>query len=370
MAFVMSAGIAMASDTPISQSVEALDSNSLQTREHAATALRAWAGTSPDRLLSLITRDSTPEQRERLTSLARESFESFPRGALGVSFAFPRQLGLPAAEEPFEEGIPIDSALPNFDSINVLKNGDLLRSIDGCRVRTNTQCQIETVSRDKGQVVQLEIEREGRPMRVSVCLGSRLELRGAETPAKEIMEAAWKLRVSRTTSALPVQAPIGTVPAQAWAEADRLAKEPIDPDAEIRRASMRRTGTQFDRTGPDGRPGFTRDGTPEADLVATGTPRGRVSTGTPQSRMLAVNPQQFGNGVAQNRDAILRRLVELRDEQRLLQKRIDDVGKVANDPNLPREQRQQLRQILEGLEAELAAVENQALQHNQLRRNR
>lgn len=369
-AFVFSAGLAAASETPIAQSVEQLDSDSIETREQAATMLRAWAGNSPDRLLSLISRDSSPEQRDRLTSLAHQVFEQTPRGALGVSFAVSRQLGIPSPEEPFEEGIPIDSALPNFDSINVLKNGDLLRSIDGCRVRTNIQCQLETVSRDKGQVVQLEIEREGRPMRVSVCLGSRRELRGAETPSKEIMEAAWKLRLARATSSLPTQTPIGTVPAQAWAEAERLAKEPIDPDAEIRRASMQRSENRFERTTPDGRTVFTRDGLPEADLVATGTPRTRVSTGTPQSRMLARNPQQFGNGAGENRDAIIRRLVELREEQRGLQQRVSDVSKLVNDPNLPREQRQQLRQMLEGLETELAAIENQALQLNQARRNR
>lgn len=362
---------AAGNEAAIQSALQELDSESIEAREKGAIALRAWAGQSPDRLLGLISADASPEQRERLITLARDIFVSSPRGALGVSFGFSRQLAMAAAEEQFEEGIPIDAALPRFDSANVLKGGDLLRSIDGCRVRTNVQCQLETISRDKGQVVQLEIEREGKPMRVSVCLGSRRDLQGAESPAPVMMEAAWKLRLARATSAQPIVAPLGAVPAQAWAEADRLSKEPIDPEAEIRRASMQRPELQFERIMPDGsRVNVLREGNPEADLVATGAPRSKVSTATPQARMLANRPQQFGNPLPENRDVIVKRIIELRGEQRLLQQRIDDVSRKANEPNLPRDQRQLHRQTIDGLETELAAVEFQINQLNQLRRNR
>lgn len=362
---------AAGNEAAIQSALQELDSESIEAREKGAIALRAWAGQSPDRLLGLISADASPEQRERLITLARDIFVSSPRGALGVSFGFSRQLAMAAAEEQFEEGIPIDAALPRFDSANVLKGGDLLRSIDGCRVRTNVQCQLETISRDKGQVVQLEIEREGKPMRVSVCLGSRRDLQGAESPAPVMMEAAWKLRLARATSAQPVAVPVGAVPAQAWVEADRLSKEPIDPEAEIRRASMQRPELQFERIMPDGsRVNVLREGNPEADLVATGSPRSKVSTATPQARMLANRPQQFGNPGPDNRDVILKKVNELRAEQRQLQQRIDELSRKANEPDLPRDQRQLHRQTIDGLETELAAVELQINQLNQIRRNR
>jgi len=354
-------------DAVVGSSLQELDSDSIEVREKGAIALRAWAGQSPDRLLALITRDSSPEQRERLIGLAHDVFASTARGALGVSFGFARQPGMPVADEQFEEGIPIDSALAGFDSANVLKGGDLLRAIDGCRVRTNVQCQLETISRDKGQVVQLEIEREGRPMRVSVCLGSRRELRGAESPAPAMMDAAWKLRLARGTASQATPAAVGAIPAQAWAEADRLAKEPIDPEAEIRRVSMQRPDVQFERVLPNGsRVNLMREGTPTADLVATGNPRAKVTTGTPQARMLAGRPQQFGNVPGEDRNVLIRQMQELKDELQALQRRIDVQTQRANDPQLPREDRQLLRQSIDGLEAERAAIE---VQITQLRRN-
>jgi len=353
-------------DAVVGSSLQELDSDSIEVREKGAIALRAWAGQSPDRLLALITRDSSPEQRERLISIAHDVFSSTARGALGVSFGFARQLVMPISDEQFEEGIPIDSALAGFDSANVLKGGDLLRAIDGCRVRTNVQCQLETISRDKGQVVQLDIEREGRPMRVNVCLGSRRELRGAESPAPAMMDAAWKLRLARGTASQAAPLAVGAIPAQAWAEADRLVKEPIDPEAEIRRASMQRPDVQFERILPDGsRVNLMREGTPTADLVATGNPRSKVMTGTPQARMLAGRPQQLGNNPGEDRNVWMKRLQELKDESRALQRRIDAQAEKANNPQLPREERQLLRQSIDGLEAERAAIDAQI---NQLRR--
>ncbi|MBX3380506.1 MAG: hypothetical protein KF805_10455 [Phycisphaeraceae bacterium] len=347
-----------------------LNSDSIEVREKAAANLRAWAGTSPDRLLALVNAECTPEQRERLIGLAREVFMATPRGALGVSFGSVRQIGMPVAEELFEEGIPIDMAIEGFDSFTVLKGGDLLRSIDGSRVRTNTQCQQETVSRDKGQVVQLEIEREGRPMRVSVCLGARNDLR-TQPLRPEMLEAAWKLRLARSRPDLTLAPAIGDVPAQAWAEADRLRREPIDPEAQIRRASLQQPELQIERLLPDGsRLNIQREGTPTADLVSTGIPRARVSSGTPQSRLLANRPQQFVNAPGGDRDALLQLEQRLREEQLNLLSRIEATSQLANDPNLPREQRQVMRQTLDVLEADLAVNEARIKGVARARRNR
>jgi len=373
LAIAMLVGTVCAASAPevtLQTSLRDLDSDSLEVREQAAATLRAIAGNSPDRLLALINRDSSPEQRERLIGLAQEVFYATPRGALGVSFGFARQLGMVVAEEQYEEGIPIESTIEGFDSVNVLKGGDLLRSIDGFRVRTNVQCQLETISRDKGQIVQLEIEREGRPMRVSVCLGSRRELR-AQAPAPEIMEAAWKLRLARCAAEQTAPPAIASVPAMAWAEADRLRKEPIDPEAEIRRASLQRPELQIERLLPDGsRMNLQREGTPAADLVATGSPRSKVSTGTPQSRMLASRPQPAVNVPGDNRNALVKRVQELRLERQMLLAKIEAANMEVTDPKLPRDQRQLMRQTLDGLEADLAVIQAQIDQLVQIQRNR
>lgn len=347
-----------------------LNSDSLEVREQAAASLRAWAGTSPDRLLSLVSAECTPEQRQRLIGLAREVFMATPRGALGVSFGSARQLGMPVAEELFEEGIPIDMAIEGFDSFTVLKGGDLLRSIDGSRVRTNTQCQQETVSRDKGQVVQLEIEREGRSMRVSVCLGSRGDLR-TQALRPEMLEAAWKLRLARVRPDLMASPPVGEVPVQAWAEADRLKNEPIDAEAQIRRASLQQADFQAERLLPDGsRVNLRREGTPTADLVAGGGPRDRVSSGTPQARLLANRAQQFANIPEGDRNELLQLEQRLRQEQLSLLTRMQAAGEIANDPNMPREQRQLMRQTLDALESDLAVNEARLKDVARARRNR
>ncbi|MGH7242449.1 MAG: hypothetical protein ACREJD_03415 [Phycisphaerales bacterium] len=347
-----------------------LNSESIEARNKGAASLRAWAGLSPDRLLALINHDSSPEQRERLIGLAREVFFATPRGALGVSFGFGRLQAIPAIEEQFEEGIPIESTLAGFDSSNVLKGGDLLRAIDGCRIRTNLQCRLETISRDKGQVVQLEIERDGRPMRVSVTLGSQRDLRN-QLPAPDVIESAWKLRLARNTTDQTGSPAVGAIPAQAWVEADRLIKEPVDPEAEIRRVSLQNPEIQVDRLMPDGsRMNVQRDGTPAADLVATGNPRTRVSTGTPQSRMLASRPQQFMNLPADNRNALIKRAQELRETRKILQDRVEAATRIVNDPNVPREQRQLMRQAVDDLQSELAGIEAQMAQLIQPQRNR
>ncbi|MBX3388475.1 MAG: hypothetical protein KF691_03355 [Phycisphaeraceae bacterium] len=367
-----SAPTARASGPLVDSAVRDLENDSIETREKAAETLRAWAGASPDRVLALVNADATPEQRERLIGIAREIFFATPRGALGVQFGIVRQIGVAGAEEQYEEGIPIDATVDGFDSANVLKGGDLLRSIDSCRIRTNLQCQLETISRDKGQIVQIEIEREGRPMRVSVCLGSRRDLRGAQIPSPELMEAAWKLRLGRSASVQPAPLALGAIPAQAWVEADRLSAEPVDPEAEIRRASMQRPDFQVQRVLPDGsRIAVQREGTPTADLVASGNPREKVSSGTPQSSMISMRPQQFVNAVGgENRNALLKRQQRLLEERTLIRGRIDTANRLANDPNLPREQRQIMKQTTDELEADLAIVQAQMDQIRQILRDR
>lgn len=355
----------------IESSLRDLDSDSIETRNKGADVLRAWAGISPDRVLTLITAESTPEQRERLIGIAREIFFTTPRGALGVQFGIVRQIGIGGAEEQYEEGIPIDATVEGFDSGNVLKGGDLLRSIDGSRIRTNLQCQLETISRDKGQIVQIEIEREGRPMRVSVCLGSRRDLRGAQIPTPEIMQAAWKLRLERSVPAQSAPLAIGQIPAAAWAEADRLSAEPIDPDTEIRRASLQRPDFQVQRILPDGsRVTVQREGTPNADLVASGTPREKVSVGTSQAGMISARPQRFGNGGGENRNILLKRHQQLQEERNAVRGRIDNATRMANDPNLTREERQMMRQTSDELQTDLAIIQAQMDQIRQILRDR
>ncbi|MBS0186445.1 MAG: hypothetical protein JSS51_00150 [Planctomycetes bacterium] len=348
--------------------LQLLDSDSVEMREKTCVALKSWAGSSPDKLLSLISPSISAEQRESLVRLAREVFRNSPRGAIGVSFG----VGQVLDEEIFDEGIPIAAALPNFDSSRVLKSGDLLRAIDGSRIRTLVQCQIATISRDPGQLVQVDIERDGRPMRVALQLGSRAQLRearGREIPSQSILELAWKERLNRTTASLPRESPAGELPNVAWVDGDRLSKEPPDPEAAIRKLAEqpREVPNQF--PGPN-RVALQRSEVPEADMVATGTPRARVGAPVSQVSLLAGNPAAGQNLQLPNRELIRQQLDSLRTENVELLRRMEPLKQLVDDPQTPRETRQLARQEIDAIEAQILEIQIQTRALQQLLRQR
>ncbi len=346
-----------------------LDSNSIQAREKASETLRAWGAGSPERLLSLISPQCSPEQRERLLSLAHESFKNSPRSAMGVSFG-PRWQGLGNAEEIYEEGIPIEGTTRGFDSANVLKPGDILRSVDGVRVRTHIQCRIQTMSHDPRQTVRLEIERDGRPMMVNLVLGYWMDLRSPDSPSAELVQAAWKARLARCLPAVPEDThAIQPLPgALAWVEGDRLTPEAPGAPAMNRGVNLRaRPDLQPDQIIPLGPQGgsqlnMDRSDSPAADLVASGTPREKISTATSPGRLVArTTPGALD--LQDNRAA--EQLLRLKVTE--LQQRIVRNNDLLISPDLTVEQRRQARDELEDLQIQISALRDQIAQLRAMR---
>lgn len=343
-----------------------LDSDSIQTREAASTSLKAWAKNSPDKLLTLITSSSTPEQRERLLELGRNAFMNSDRGAMGVSFAQTALRGVAFNDDVFEEGIPIDGTIQGFDSANVLKGGDLLRSIGGVRVRTNLECRVQIISYDPGQQVRLEIEREGRPMFVTLHLGRWDDLRNpvnqsSDRLADSVKQAAWRARAARVTAGLVAEPALEPLPGTlAWVEADRLstpAAEKVD-EAHDANLQVRADGQQLvqllqgaGQLEAEAAPG------PQADLVATGSPRGKVKNQAASNRAFARR-----NMVQNDRDALVLQLTQGRLELRDLQNRLDIVRLALQDPKLTPAERAENLQYVQILENQRTLVQNRVNQ--------
>lgn len=325
------------------------ESESVEARDKASSTLRTWAKGSPDRLLSLLSSNSTPEQRERVLALAFEAFSSSARGAMGVEFA---QLGIRqglAGEDVFEEGIPINATIPNFDSGRVLKSGDLLRSIGGVRVRTNVQCRIEIISYDPGQQVRLEIEREGRPMFVTVRLGRWNDLQGGQGApvASQVRQAAWKSRVARSTT-VPIADGTQLQPlpgSLAWVEGDRLVTPVPDKNAFVRDANFQvRAQPQLLPQVPgvnDEQYALDRSDSPAADMIASGEPRAKVR---------AARTQNYGRRAEANRDGIAVAVQQLRLQMQEFDKQLEIAREALRDPKLTPQERNQLVKRINGLE--------------------
>lgn len=326
-----------------------LESESIELRERASSTLRNWAKGSPDRLLAILSSNSTPEQRERVVALAFEAFNSSSRGALGVEFA---QLGIRqglAGEDEFEEGIPINATIPGFDSGRVLKSGDLLRSIGGVRVRTNQQCRVEIISYDPGQQVRLEIEREGRPMFVTVRLGRWNDLQGGQGApvASQIRQAAWKSRVARNTAVPVTDAPkLQPLPGSlAWVEGDRLVTPLPEKNAFVRDANFQvRSQPELLPQVPginNDQYALDRSESPAADMVASGEPRGKVK---------ATRTQNYGRRAEANRDGVAVAVQQLRQQVQALDKQLEMTREALRDPKLTPQERNQYLQRIASLE--------------------
>jgi hypothetical protein len=335
--------------------VKELNADDVQTRERAEDSLRGWCRGQADRVLTLIDGQSSAEQRDRLLSLARSVFDTSPRAAMGVSFGVANVAFGLQEEEAFDGGIPIAGPVKGFDSENVLKSGDLLLSIEGVRIRTNREARTQILSHDPGQVVRLEIERDGKVLQLPLKLGfwsnlnSRANIQRASDPSGQ-----------------PVLRPVPN--ASAWAEAERLATEPAQTRlVQLPQSQNLRLGPGVDNNqrqvleiGIDGRMrtlNTDRNGNVAvADLRPSGTTR-EVITNAPSDEQLRPSRQRqrFENLTldAQNevnilqlqRRGLMDQAAMMRETMRLLP---------GNDAN-----RRGMDAMLQRIETEIAVLEDQ-----------
>lgn len=379
-ALMLGAGVARADRVDdrefASARVKDLDSDLVRVREGAEDALRAWCRNQTDRVLSLIEPGASAEQRDRLMSLAREVFDNSPRGAMGVSFGLTNGPFGNIEEEVFDGGIPIQGPIEGFDSMNVLKPGDLLLSIDGVRVRTNIEARVQIVSHDPDQVVRLEIERDGKVLQLPLRLGNWGNLnarsrgiRGTQDLSPLDRDAAWRARLARTNPALltldtrPVLRPVPG--AGAWNEGERLADDPRERVVRIAESGNLRMGPgleqrQIIQIGIDGnqqRLNLDGDGNPTvAELKGSGVPREAVSEAPNDAELKPTRaPVRRGNLGA---DALgdIRRL-EL--EKGGLEQQAGMLREQMRNPRLDDNVRQGLSLMLQRIENQIEAIDAQ-----------
>lgn len=167
-----------------------LDDPSLMEREVAMTSIRNMPGISVRAVEEMMRRSSlSPEQRVRLSQVGQVVFMGEPRAAMGVRFA-----GL--ADD--EEGqVQINEPTQGWDSARVLRPWDIIRSIDGQRIRSQGEARAAIVSYDPGDSVTVEIIRNGQPGTVRLRLGNFADLGNQSYLDRATLEAAWRLRSAR-----------------------------------------------------------------------------------------------------------------------------------------------------------------------------
>lgn len=174
--------------------VSKLDDSSLAERERAMDALRKLPGVSVRAIERCLRRDSlSPEQRVRLGQVGQSLFLDEPRAAMGVSFT----QGLMDDEDV---QVQVESPTPGWDAARVLRPMDVLRTIDGLRLRSRAEARAAIISHDPGETVSLEIIRNGQPGTVRVRLGDFADLGNRGFIDAVTYEAAWRLRLARANA--------------------------------------------------------------------------------------------------------------------------------------------------------------------------
>lgn len=169
-----------------------LDDPSIAEREHAMAALRGLPGVTVRAIEQVLGKPTlSAEQRVRLLQVGRALFMSEPRAAMGVSFT-------QGMMEDEDGQVQVSEPTPGWDSARVLRAWDVIRSIDGLRLRTRAEARAAIISHDPGDTVSLDILRNGQPGTVRVRLGNFIDLGSRGFIDAATFEAAWRLRAARS----------------------------------------------------------------------------------------------------------------------------------------------------------------------------
>jgi hypothetical protein len=202
---------------------------------HRATEQLTQLGLTLKQLEGVLKRDDlSPEQRERVAQIAFARFRETPRAAMGVGFA---------AVTPGAEGMPIATVHAPFDSVRVLRPGDILQSVAGVSTSAPAGARPSIISFDPGDLVPIQVLRDGQPLTLSIRLGSFDDLRASTRIEASEHRAAWLIRLARidqaAVRATPARVPIPRVAVSL--HADALARGLEQPPPEDRRGMPPRT---------------------------------------------------------------------------------------------------------------------------------
>jgi len=185
-------GAAAQETVAVEQLVEQLASESFVDRELAADELEHNAALSLDQLENQLARsDLGAEQRLRLFRAAMIRFVTEPRAAMGIQLS----------QDINELGLRITGTVDGFDSINKLRNGDIISEINHWPIRSAGDLQVAIISRSPGEVVPVIFVRGDQRLSVDVELGAWSALANTGSLQRSALQAAW-LHRSREYSQL------------------------------------------------------------------------------------------------------------------------------------------------------------------------
>ncbi len=173
---------------PIEEVVSRLDDPLFAVRQRATSDLATRDDLTLARLESMLADEPlSPEQRLRITAVARAVFERGPHAAMGIRFASGDDTQPARIQQP----------QPGFDAARVLMPGDQVLEADGFPIPQQGILRSLILSHSPGDSLPLKIRRDGREIETGVVLGSFAELDGAGSPRPVDLLAAWQLRRSR-----------------------------------------------------------------------------------------------------------------------------------------------------------------------------
>lgn len=173
----------------LASAIAALDAPTFDERDVAEEWLAARPSIRLADLFESLTRETlSPEQRARLVRVARLKFLARDPAGLGVEFDQMAQ----------SDGVFIQRTIAGFASAEFLKPQDEIRSVDGLTVWERDQVRAGIISHDPGEIIEIGVMREGRPLIFKITLGSFSSLKNNGGPREaDVIEQAWALRVAR-----------------------------------------------------------------------------------------------------------------------------------------------------------------------------
>ncbi len=165
--------------------VEDLKNPSFVTRELAERELQYEESITLEALEAQLMRDDlSQEQRIRLLKAASMRFASEPRAAMGIQLT----------NELSELGLKISGPVEGFDSMAKLRANDIISRIGDLPIRSTTDLQVAIISRSPGEVVPVEVVRDGQRLTLDIELGKWSNLSTAGGIPRSYVEAAWIFR--------------------------------------------------------------------------------------------------------------------------------------------------------------------------------
>lgn len=224
--FAITAGAAAQDSAPgslVRELLTRLDSPTLSEREEAKQSLSSLPHFALGDLEKLAaSSELSPEQRLRLRQVGRRLFDSRPLAGMGVQFG---GSGV--------EGVVIQDTIAGFQAAEVLKPLDTIRSVDGQRLMTQEDLRWLILSREPGDILKLEVLRDGKLETPEIKLGVFDDLPNAQRPSPVDLARAFALRWERRVdNATDPQMPIGAeISIERWASVEARGAQARPNDA-------------------------------------------------------------------------------------------------------------------------------------------